>query len=68
MAPTIIHVNQHIIKRNRKTGEREPPIAVRKGRRGKSTYVNEYKIGNLSIVYKPDTPLPCGATVWIELD
>ena len=68
MAPIIIHINQHVIKKNRKTGERNPPIAVRKGRNGKSTYHNEYTDGKCTVVYRPDAPLPCGATVWIELE
>ena len=28
----IVHVNQHVMRRNFKTGEREPPITVRRGR------------------------------------
>jgi hypothetical protein len=64
----IIHVNQHIIRRNRKTGEREPPIAIRESKSGKSRYVSEYTNDNVRVLYQPDKPLPCGATVWIEID
>ena len=65
---TIIHVNQHIIKKNRKTGEKESPIAVRKGKYGKSTYTNEFISDKVRVIYSPDKPLPCGATVWIEIN
>lgn len=65
---TIIHVNQHVIHKNKKTGEREPPIAVRKGKYGKSKYTNEFIIDKIRVIYSPDKPLPCGATVWIEID
>ena len=68
MSSTIIHVNQHVIKRNRKTGEREAPIAVRKGKHGKSSYTNLFVKDKVRVIYSPDKPLPCGATVWIEID
>ena len=67
MAKTIIHVNQHIIKRNSKTGEREPTLTVKQGR--KNTYVHEVAIhGPSKVVYSPDKPLSCGAKVWIETE
>jgi len=62
-----IHVNQHIIKRNAKTGEREPVITVKQGRN--NTYAHSVQILGPSImVYSPDKPLSCGAKVWIETD
>ncbi|HIG59146.1 MAG TPA: hypothetical protein EYQ21_07130 [Flavobacteriales bacterium] len=62
-----IHINQHIIKRNKKTGEREPVITV------KTYKSNDYAsavdiLGTSRVIYSPDKPLPCGATVWIETD
>jgi hypothetical protein len=62
-----IHVNQHAIKRNRKTGEREPVISVKssRGNQYASTVVIH---GPSRIVYSPDKPLSCGATVWIETE
>lgn len=64
---SIIHVNQHIIKRNAKTGEREPTLTVKQGR--KNTYASEVRIdGPSRIVYSPDKPLSCGAKVWIETE
>lgn len=64
---TRIHVNQHVIKRNAKTGEREPVITVKQGR--KNTYAHKVTIqGPCDVVYSPDKPLGCGAKVWIETD
>ena len=60
-----IHINQHIIKRNSKTGQREPVITVKEGRT--NTYAQSVEIlGTSKIVYSPDKPLSCGAKVWIE--
>lgn len=62
-----IHVNQHIIKRNAKTGEREPVITVKQGRN--NTYAHSVEIlGPSTVIYSPDKPLSCGAKVWIETD
>lgn len=66
MALVRIHVNQHVIKRNKKTGEREPPLTVKRARENHLT--DHVNIGPIRIVYRPDHPLPCGATVWIEFD
>lgn len=62
---TIIHVNQAVIRRNRKLGTNEPPIIVRtyKGtRRAHNVKVQ----GDVEIINRPDKPLSCGARVWIE--
>ena len=65
MAKTIIHVNQHVIKRNAKTGDQEPVLTVKQGR--KNTYAQEVVINGPSrVVYSPEKPLNCGARVWIE--
>lgn len=62
---TRIHVNQHIIRRNNKTGEREPVLTVKQGKN--NVYCKEVKIlGESKVVYSPDKPLSCGAKVWIE--
>lgn len=62
---TIIHVNQHIIKRNTKTGKKDPTLTVKQGR--KNTYASEVTIdGPSKVVYSPNSPLSCGARVWIE--
>jgi len=60
-----IHINQHVIRANKKNGEANPPITVKCGKENHYTYAAE--IDGLSrVVYSPDKPLPCGAKVWIE--
>ena len=60
-------INQHIIRRNMKTGEREPVITVKQGK--KNTYGHSVTIdGPSKVVYSPDKPLSCGAKVWIETE
>lgn len=60
-----IHVNQHVIRKNYKTGETEAPIAVKTAKG--THYANEIRIeGACTVVYRPDKPLSCGARVWIE--
>lgn len=64
---TKIHVNQHIIKRNAKTGEREPVLTCKTYK--ENIYGHEVILkGPSRVVYRPDKPLPCGAKVWIETD
>jgi hypothetical protein len=65
VAKSIIHVNQHVIRSNHKTGAREPVLSVKQGK--KNTYAHEVEIlGPSRVVYSPDKPLSCGARVWIE--
>ena len=62
---TRIHVNQHVIKRNAKTGEREPVLTIKTYK--SNHYAHEIDIlGPSKVVYSPDKPLSCGAKVWIE--
>lgn len=62
---TIIHVNQHAIKRNAKTGGNEPVLTVKTYK--SNTYAHSVHIdGPSTIIYSPDKPLSCGARVWIE--
>lgn len=62
---TIIHVNQHVIKDNAKTGSNNPVLTVKTYK--SNTYAHEVRIlGESKIVYSPDKPLSCGAKVWIE--
>ena len=62
---TIIHVNQHVIKANQKTGSRDPVLTVKTYK--KNAYAHEVEIkGPTRVIYSPDKPLNCGATVWIE--
>lgn len=60
-----IHINQHVIRRNGKTGQRRPTITIKEG--SKNTYAQGVKIlGPSEVIYSPDKPLPCGAKVWLE--
>ena len=62
---TRIHVNQHVIRRNGKTGERNPCLTVKQGKL--NTYCHEVTIdGPSKVIYRPDKPLSCGAKVWVE--
>ena len=70
MAITRIHVNQHVIRANGKTGERNPVFTVKS--KGKNNYAQTVEIYDeegvvcARLVYSPDKPLSCGAKVWIE--
>ena len=65
MAKTIVHVNQHVIKSNRKHKVEEPVLTVKTYK--SNTYAHEVNIkGDSKVVYSPNKPLPCGAHVWIE--
>jgi len=60
-----IHINQHIIRSNKKNGANEPVITV-KSSLG-NDYAHEVIINeHTKVIYSPDKPLSCGARVWIE--
>jgi hypothetical protein len=62
---TIIHVNQHVIKANRKNEVNDPVLTVKTYKENR--YAHEVEVlGPSRIVYSPDKPLSCGAHVWIE--
>lgn len=63
----MIHINQHKIRSNKKTGDREPVITVKTYKN--NIYCQEVEIlGPCKVVYSPNKPLPCGAKVWIETE
>ena len=68
-ARTIIHVNQHNIKANAKGEDR--PVLTCKTHKG-NKYSNDIVILGQDgreaarIIYSPETPLACGAKVWLE--
>ena len=62
---TIVHVNQHVIKANRKSGEVNPPLTIKTYKSRANAHEVEIN-GPCKIVYRPNNPLSCGATVWIE--
>jgi len=62
-----IHVNQHVIRANKKNGTNDPCITVKTYK--ENFYAHRVGIGGpSSVVYSPDKPLSCGAQVWIETD
>lgn len=64
---TVIHVNQHVVKSNSKSGERHPVLTVKNYK--SNTYCHSVTInGPSKVVYSPDKPLSCGAKVWIETE
>ena len=62
-----IHVNQHVIRSNQKTGAREPVLTVKQSKSNRYCHIVTIH-GPSKVVYCPDKPLPCGARVWIETD
>ena len=70
---TIIHVNQHVIKSNRKNKKLDPVLTCKTYKPGDNRYTNEAKIMKngvvvAKIVYRPNAPLSCGAHCWIETE
>ena len=64
---TRIHVNQHIIKSNRKNKEDKAALTVKTYK--SNTYAKEVEIqGNSKVIYSPNNPLSCGAEVWVETE
>ena len=64
---TRIHVNQHIIRANARSEDREPPLTVKDYKRNRKAWSVEV-LGPSRVVYSPDKPLSCGAKVWIETE
>ena len=68
----IIHVNQHVIRRNTKNGTDEPVLTVKTYK--ENNYAHEAVIKTKEgvelarVVYSPHKPLSCGARVWIETE
>lgn len=60
-----IHVNQHVIRGNKKSGTDDPPLRV-KSSAGNFPAHRIQIDGESAVVYSPDAPLACGARVWIE--
>lgn len=70
---TYVVVNRHKIAANRKNGTMDNPIRVSVGKRGKPRYAKALVLvlhggGIAKLIYDPDHPMPCGATVWLEVD
>lgn len=59
-----IHINQHHIRHNSKTGDTKPVVSVKANGKNYTGHGVEFASGR--VVYSPDKPLSCGAKVWIE--
>jgi hypothetical protein len=60
-----IHINQHVIRSNKKNGANEPVVTVKTYK--SNDYGHEVNItGSSKVIYSAANPLPCGAKVWIE--
>lgn len=60
-----IHVNQHIIRANKRNGQTNPVITVQW--RNKSYTAKNLTIqGESTAIYSPEKSLKCGAHVWVE--
>jgi len=60
-----IHINQHVIRANKKNNTNNPVITVKTSK--SNTYASEVEVlDKCKIIYSPDKPLSCGAKVWIE--
>jgi hypothetical protein len=80
---TKIHVNQHVIRRNAKRSPGdllEPVLTVKRYQSAAHRTHRENGYGYAAeildaagsvvarVVYRPESPLPCGAKVWVETD
>jgi hypothetical protein len=69
---TIIHVNQHIIKANKKLGTKEAPLTAKsyKGNVKANGFQIRHSDGTViaTFRYQPENPLDCGAHVWCETE
>ena len=68
----IIHVNQHVIRRNTKNKTFEPVLTVKTYK--ENNYAHEAIIMTKEgvelarVVYSPHKPLSCDARVWVETE
>lgn len=71
---TIIHVNSNTIRSNKKHGKSDPPLSIRRTRSAKAQYAHQVSLVDQQgqvvarVVYQPETPLSCGAQIWIETE
>jgi hypothetical protein len=67
---TVIHINQHTIKKNRISGEKNPVISCKTYK--ENTYGHQAIIYDdngkevARVIYSPDKPLSCGAVCWVS--
>lgn len=64
-----IHVNQLVIRHNKKYGNKLPAIRIEDDETRQVTYCMAVDVvGPSRLVYNPDNPLACGAKLWIETE
>jgi hypothetical protein len=62
-----LHVDKHVIARNRKTGSNDPTITVQTSKGAhKARTVHVYGPSSFVQAHGERKPLSCGARVWIE--
>ena len=61
-----IHVRRDIIAKDRKTGDKGAAIGVETSGMRKRYGTRVTIKGPVSIIYRPEKPLSCGARAWIE--
>lgn len=66
-----IHVNQHNIRANARSGNCELPVMTVKTYKSNTTgrrvdILNDDGKVIASFIYSPDNPLSCGARLWVE--
>lgn len=70
MAKKTILVNRHVLASNKKHSQSEPPLSCKV--RGTTIYGHEVVLLSdegkeiAKLVYAPERPRDCGATVWLE--
>lgn len=66
---TYVSVCKNTILSNLKHGTNNPTIRVSRSKHGKPVRVHKFEFnGSGRIVYSPDSPMPWGARVWVEID
>jgi len=61
-----IHVNKHVMARNRKEADDEPAIGIEMSG-AKKRYGHLIEIhGPSKVIHDQDNPLSCGARCWVE--
>jgi hypothetical protein len=63
----IIHVNQLVIRSNKKHNKQDPVITIKTYKSNEYTHEVEI-LGPSKIIYSPNKPLSCGARVWITTE
>ena len=63
-----IHINQHNIRHNAKNPDDPRPVITCKTYKANYLGYQVKVLGESTLIYSPEFPLPCGAKVWIETE